>query len=112
MINGHVIERVHHYNYLGVVIDEHLTWRAHVDYVCGRAYQRLCLLRLSNHILSRHDKIIFFKSLVRPILEYSSVAWMNCGKSVLKKLKLVEGYAARIITNSPRWTRTLSYLHL
>ncbi len=37
VINDHGVEVVHQFKYLGTVIDEKLTFEAHVDAVCKKA---------------------------------------------------------------------------
>ena len=106
LINHNPVAWVSKYKYLGVMIDEDLTWRDHIQYITSKAYQRLALLRLSRSHLPRDARIKFYKSLVQPVLEYSCVAWSNCSKTLLRKLLSIEGYAARIITNSAPGTRT------
>ncbi len=39
VINDHVVEAVHQFKYLGNVIDEKLTFEAHVDDLCKKAHQ-------------------------------------------------------------------------
>ncbi len=42
VINDHVVEVVHQFKSLGTVIDEKLTFEAHVDAVCRRAHISVC----------------------------------------------------------------------
>ena len=106
LINHNPVAWVSKYKYLGVMIDEDLAWRDHIEYISSKAYQRLALLRLSGSHLLRDARIKFYKSLVQPVLEYPCVSWSNCSKTLLRKLQSVEGYAARLITNSAPGTRT------
>ena len=34
---------------LGVVINKHLTWQDHIDYICDKINKKLGLFRLLNH---------------------------------------------------------------
>ena len=40
-INGDVIERVHVFKYLGVILDENLTFDSHTDYIHSKASKKL-----------------------------------------------------------------------
>ena len=43
--NGNVIEQCTMIKCLGVIIDEHLSWSYHVDYVCKKVYASISRLR-------------------------------------------------------------------
>ena len=115
MIYDQPVEIVSKYKYLGVIIDENLSWKDHIDYIASRVSQRLAILRCCREFLPQSSRVLFYKSCIRPVMEYSSVAWSNCCQTVLKRLASLEGYAARLITNSKPRTRTqplLDELHL
>ena len=57
------IRSVLHIKYLGAIIDEHLT------------FNELIFLQRNIHLCPQLVKQICFKSMVRPILEYSCVVW-------------------------------------
>ena len=40
-INGHVIERVKEFDFLGLTIDEHLNWNAHVQKISNKIARAL-----------------------------------------------------------------------
>ena len=65
LINHNPFAWVSKYKYLGVMIDEDLAWRDHIEYISSKAYQRLALLRLSRSHLLRDARIKFYKSLVQ-----------------------------------------------
>ena len=43
-VDGHVLKRVSEYKYLGVVLDECLSWNAHIKYLLSKAGKRIGLL--------------------------------------------------------------------
>lgn len=45
-IDGKDLTRVSEYKYLGVILDESLTWSAHVKYLLGKAGKRIGMLRI------------------------------------------------------------------
>jgi len=72
-INDSAIQQVPHAKYLGVIIDEKLSWNEHM--VTNKARQAIAFLR--HHILKcpAHVKCNIYKIMVRPILEYGSTIW-------------------------------------
>ena len=61
---------------LGVLVSDNLSWSAHYDLLCSRAYQILGLLkRVFNNVFSIAGKKRLYISLVRSQLTYYSVVW-------------------------------------
>ena len=53
--------------YLGVVIDEHLTWKEHVNNICSKAIKAKAFLQQNLHHCPASMKSNCYTSLVRPI---------------------------------------------
>ena len=100
-MNNMPIDIVPHFNYLGIILDENLSWKVHVAMVTGK-------LSKINGILNRPKYIIelniypaqvlltIYKSLFVPHINYGSLVWgQNCD-SVCKLQKKV----IRTITHS------------
>ena len=74
-IDGNQIKQVFHHKLLGLVIDSHLTWNDHVDYIVSKAASRLFLLKKIKPFLSLKERKLFYSSMIMPVLEYGSVIW-------------------------------------
>ena len=83
--------------YLGVNITSNLHWGKHVDAICNKAYKILGLLRRNLSSCPREVKMLAYKGLIRPILEYASAAWDQ--KLLQEKLEKVQNQAARFIAS-------------
>ena len=62
-------------SYLGVIIDCQLSWKPHIEYVCGKAIK---LIEFFNHNLytcSKELKEQSYKQFVLPVLDYGSSFW-------------------------------------
>ena len=55
-IDGNQIKQVFHHKLLGLVIDSHLTWNDHVDYIVSKAASRLFLLKKIKPFLSLKER--------------------------------------------------------
>jgi hypothetical protein len=63
---------------LGVMLDSKLYFYRHVDFVHSQALRTLGLIRYVTYNFSNLDCIVvLYNSLIRPELEYASVAWNN-----------------------------------
>ena len=74
-LHGEVPETVDSAKYLGVTITSDLRWNRHFANITHKANQSLGFLRRNLKINSPSLKSVAYKSLVRPLLEYSSAAW-------------------------------------
>ena len=91
-------------DYLGVCIDNQLSWKEQVKKVTGRAYGALRNLRQVKHSLPLHTKNLLYRALVLPIVEYCSVVWDPSTAILKAKLERVQNYAAHLILDKPPWT--------
>ena len=76
-IDGQMLPQVSTLHHLGLVVDENLTWSAHVQSVTAKVSQRLGLLwrlrnRLSGLVLRE-----LYTTCIRPVIEHSSVVWSS-----------------------------------
>ena len=58
-IDGNQIKQVFHHKLLGLVIDSHLPWNDHVDYIVSKAASRLFLLKKIKPFLSLKERKLF-----------------------------------------------------
>lgn len=95
-----VIERVKSFKLLGVIISDDLNWRDHVDSICSKASKRLHYLSLlKRSSVPTHELIHYYKSVVRPVLEYACPIWQtNLTKDQRERIENVQRRALRIIS--------------
>uniref|UniRef100_A0A6G5AAA0 Putative endonuclease/reverse transcriptase n=1 Tax=Rhipicephalus microplus TaxID=6941 RepID=A0A6G5AAA0_RHIMP len=84
-IGNAFLKRVQNYKYLGLWFTPDLRWNTHIDNVCSRATKALYSLRRNLYTAPSDIKCLAYKTLVRPIIEYSKIVWdpytkTNCNK--------------------------------
>lgn len=95
-------------NYLGLVINNKLTWEDHVSHVRGKAAGAISKLR---PLMGRHSNLglkfkkLLYESTVRPILTYASPAWTTATPTELAPLQKTQNRALREIVNAQRYIR-------
>ena len=107
-IDGNQIKQVLHHKLLGLVIDSHLTWNDHVDYIVSKAASRLFLLKKIKPLLSLKERKLFYSSMIMPVLEYGSVIWGDFYVGITERLLKQQKRAARIILDVKKPTDTPS----
>ena len=102
------IKRVSSAKTLGVVVEECITWRDHVDKVAKKAAKgidtrKVKVLSLPKTIKEkstfrakalRRELVVF----VLPHFDYCALVWNNCSKTLQNKLQKLQNKAGRIIT--------------
>ena len=99
-INNIVLARKEHIKYLGVIIDNKLTFRNHIEEKCKNATKILNLLRRNLHFAPKSVKVKAYQSCVRPILEYANTCWSPTSQKYNKQLEMVQHNAAKFASNT------------
>ena len=109
-VDGYVIKRVHEFKYLGVVMDEYLSWNAHIKCIVSKAGKRLGMLNRIRKDVNMNTANIIYKSFILPIAEYCDTVWNSCGKVNTNLVEKLQRRAARIITKSTNTDEALDQL--
>ena len=76
-------------------------WTNHIDKVIESASKQLNVLRKLKCPLNRNYIEKNYLTFIRPVLEYASAVWDNCGQINSDRLEKVQLEAARIVTGLP-----------
>lgn len=74
-IKDNVLSSVDQFKYLGAIISSNLKWSEHIAYTQKKAIRSLGYLRKTSQKSTKEIKLLAYKTYVRPILEYTSIAW-------------------------------------
>ena len=74
-INGQTIDRVSEFNFLGLIIDEHLTWDAHIQKTSNKISRALGIMSRLKRFLPRNVLRLIYNSLILPHLQYGILIW-------------------------------------
>ena len=99
-ISGKSITRVHKVKSLGLLIDEHLTWKDHVDETVKKISKAIGALKRVRPFISVKTALQIYHALIRPYFDYCSSVWVECSVTLCDKLQKLQNRAARVITRS------------
>ena len=85
---------------LGVYIDENLTWKSHINYVCKKISKSIGIIYRSRSELSTKTKLSLCYTLFYPYLSYCNIVWSSTYVTSLNRILLLQKRALRAITNS------------
>ena len=86
------------HKHLGVIFSNDCKWTKHIDVLIERTSKQLKILRKLKYRLKRDYLEKTYSVFIRPILEYASEVWDNCGQTNCNRLEKIQIEAARIAT--------------
>jgi hypothetical protein len=100
VMDGTDIQKVNQFTDLGLVVTNNLSWDNHINTCIKKANQRLGFVkRTIGYSCSVEVKLMSYKSLIRPIVEYCSILWSGGTKKQLLKVESLQRRASKFISN-------------
>lgn len=96
-INNISIPRVDNARFLGVHIDQFLTWKTHISSVSSKVAKNIGILSRLSYLLPIHIRTSLYYTMVHPYLSYCSIIWASNYPARLKTLEMLQKRALRII---------------
>ena len=100
-VGGEEINLINETKYLGVVIDNCLTWESHISTLQKKISRAIGLLKYARNFVQTGTLINLYRSIIVPHFSYCCSVWGSCGASKLDMLQKLQNKDARIVTNSP-----------
>jgi len=95
-INNVAIEFVNSFNYLGIMLDSHLSWKFHIDMVSRKIAKTIGILCRLKNTVPTNVLFTLYNSLILPYLTYGLLLWgERCGKLLKMQKK-----AVRLVVNA------------
>ena len=96
-IDDRSVEHVRSFKFLGVVVNDTLTWADHIDMVCKKVSRSLNLLRRLSWFLPQPLLLLYLKSYILPYFDYCDVVWIGCTKAESLRLESLLNFACRTV---------------
>lgn len=113
VMNGSTVQWSTNVVYLGLLFDEKLLFRLHVEKIllkCSALVKNLYPLICRRSRLSRVNKLAVYKQIISPAIFYAAPVWESCAKTHRNKIQIAQNRTLRMILNLPFSTR-ISILH-
>ena len=99
-INDIPIEQVNSVKYLGVTVDENLTWNNHISLLCRNLAFKVSQLSRIKRMVSTSMLMTVYNSIIQPTIDYAITVWGHTTAENLGKVQRIQNLAARIILNN------------
>ena len=105
-IGNNEIHRVNSTKFLGVLIDDNLTWKEHVNDICQKVSRTVGVMNRLKHIIPRKILLTLYNTMILPYISYCNIIWGNCAIYLLNRVLMLQKRAVRIINNDEPLTHT------
>ena len=95
-INNQAIERVSEFNFLGLTIDAHLSWNAHIQKISNKVAKSIGILNRLKRYMPPNILRTLYSALILPHFQFSILNWGFKANRITRLQKR----AIRVITNS------------
>ena len=106
-MKGELIQYKNELKFLGITLDQNLSFKAHIQDIVSRSRKRLNLikaLRGKNWGADPSTLLYTYKTYIRPLLEYGCLLFAHSDEYLLNKIQAVETEAIKVAYQLPPWT--------
>lgn len=105
--DGHTIEEVSRFKYLGLILDSHLSWSDHIDHVISSIKPIIGILYKARDLLPRDVRSMIYFSMIHSRLTYMIEIWGSAAKLKLHPVQCLQNRAIRNVYDIPYLTPRL-----
>ena len=91
------LERKNFFKYLGVLIDNNLSWKHHIDYIALKISKTIGIISRLRHFIPTSILLDIYRSLIQPYISYGLSVWGQTTKTNLKRILILQKRALRLI---------------
>ena len=98
-IDGSTLEQVHSCKFLGVLLDDKLTWKAQINHISGKISKSIGVLSKARKYLDRNSLLSLYYTMLYPYLLYCIIAWGKANTGIINPLIKTQKRAIRLMCN-------------
>jgi hypothetical protein len=106
VLEGNPICQVDSTKFLGVVLDQHLSWKKHINYISQKIAKNIGIISRISYLLPKSIRLNLYYSLILPYLSYCNLIWASNYDSRIHKLIILQKKAIRLIQGSRKDAHT------
>ena len=107
-LHGKILQTTKNTKYLGVTINDKLSWSKHINQITTKANNTLKFVKRNIQTNNRKIKESAYKAYVRPLLEYSASIWDAWQKKYIEQIEMIQHSAVRYIFNDYKYTSSIT----
>ena len=87
--------------YLGLILDNFLTWKDHIKHVQGKILPLIFAIKKARKNLTEKACWTLYHSYIQPHLDYMITVWGNTNETLLRPLKVLQNKVIKFIRKLP-----------
>ena len=103
------IDRVQSSKFLGVIIDDQLSWKQHTNHIKNKISKSIGIISKARKHLNKDALKTLYYAFVYPLILYCSIIWGNCYLLDLKPILKIQKIAVRYLAGIKRRESTSMY---
>ena len=100
LIDGESIDEVQKTKFLGIIIDNKLSWKYHIDHISGKIARGIGMIIQAREYLNKQGLLSLYYSFIYPYLTYCCHILGSTYKSRLRRLIILQNKAVKIIAHA------------
>ena len=104
--NNYEIQREESIKFLGVLLDQHLTWKERIKLTENKIAKNIGILYKARPYLNKRALLCLYYSYIHSYLNCTNTAWCSTNRTYLKKLQSQQKHAIRIIFHENKLAHT------
>ena len=100
LIDGQAINEVQKTKFLGIIIDNQLTRKWHINYIAGKIARGIGMLIKARQFLNKVGLMSLYYSFIYPSLTYCNHIWGATYQTRLKRLVILQNKAIRVLAQA------------
>ena len=99
-----IIKRTDQIKFLGVIIDENITWNNHINIIENKISKNIGAMHRAKFLLDKQSLKHIHFAFVHSYITYANIAWASTCKTKLGKLYNKQKHVSRIMYNKDKYT--------
>ena len=83
--------------FLGIMVDESLSWKSHIISISSKIAKSIGILRKIRHLISSEVATLLYYSMIYPYINYCNIVWASTHQTKLEPLYRLQKRAVRTI---------------
>ena len=100
VLNGQFVSYVDHAKFLGIVIDNKINFKNHINYITGKVAKHAGILHRIKNCLPLKTRLTYYNSYVLPYLNYNILHWGSTNPTHLNPLIIIQKRIVRTIAGA------------
>ena len=97
---NNALGQVDNIKFLGVYIDQHLTWKTHVNFFAAKISKSVGLLYKAKCYLPSKSLLTLYYALIYPYLTYCNLIWASTYVTNMQRIYLLQKRAVQAISKA------------